>query len=164
MSGVSNAAKTSAVEVKLNDGITKRLLRDGEGELARKGQRVTVHYVGKLEDGTEFDSSRNRDEPFEFEIGNKEVIVGWDIAAESMKKGERAILTISHLYAYGEDGDGGTIPPKATLTFDIEVLDVVDPKPIQAVLIGLFQIAFLMICMRIIHVGGYSILRALGVF
>jgi FKBP-type peptidyl-prolyl cis-trans isomerase len=74
-----------------------------------------VHYTGTLTDGTKFDSSVDRGEPFEFTLGQGGVIKGWDIAVATMKKGEKVQLTLRHDYAYGENGNPPTIPPAATL-------------------------------------------------
>lgn len=96
----------------------------GEGAEAASGQLVTVHYVGTLEDGTEFDSSRERGEPFEFPLGGGQVIQGWDEGVVGMKVGGLRRLTIPPELGYGEAGAGGVIPPGATLIFDIELLTV----------------------------------------
>jgi FKBP-type peptidyl-prolyl cis-trans isomerase len=74
-----------------------------------------VHYTGTLLDGTKFDSSVDRDEPFSFSLGHGSVIKGWDIGVATMKKGEKALFTLRHDYAYGEKGSPPTIPPSATL-------------------------------------------------
>ena len=81
-----------------------------------------MHYTGKLMDGTVFDSSVTRGTPFEFTLGAREVILGWDKGVATMRKGEKAILECAPEYAYGDMGAGGVIPPKATLRFEVELL------------------------------------------
>uniref|UniRef100_A0A087XF46 peptidylprolyl isomerase n=1 Tax=Poecilia formosa TaxID=48698 RepID=A0A087XF46_POEFO len=88
----------------------------------KKGQRVVVHYVGTLDDGKVFDSSRSRGKPFKFKIGHQEVIRGWEEGVAQMSVGQRAKLICSPDFAYGSKGHPGVIPPNATLTFDVELL------------------------------------------
>ena len=94
----------------------------GEGMVASKGQTVSVHYTGWLENGTKFDSSKDRDEPFEFKLGAGQVIRGWDEGVAGMKVGGVRRLTIPPQLGYGDRGAGGVIPPKATLIFEVELL------------------------------------------
>ena len=93
-----------------------------------RGSTVRVHYTGTLDDGKQFDSSRDRPGFFEFAIGKSQVIRGWDLGIASMHKGERALLTCRADYAYGSSGMGGTIPPNATLHFDVELFGWNPPR------------------------------------
>ncbi|KAJ7557778.1 hypothetical protein O6H91_04G009500 [Diphasiastrum complanatum] len=104
-------------------GLKKLLVKAGEGwETPDSGAEVKVHYTGTLLDGTKFDSSRDRGEPFTFKLGQGQVIKGWDEGIATMKKGENAVFTISPELAYGDAGASPTIPPKATLKFDVELI------------------------------------------
>ena len=104
--------------------LTKEIITRGNGTTAPpKGADVQVHYIGKLQDGTEFDASRKRGRPFSFAVGAGRVIKGWDVGVASMVKGEKAVFTISPEYGYGRAGAGGVIPPNATLVFEVELLD-----------------------------------------
>ena len=96
----------------------------GEGAEAQSGHSVSVHYTGWLEDGTKFDSSVDRDQPFGFQLGARMVIPGWDMGVEGMKVGGKRKLTIPGQLAYGDRGFPGLIPPNATLVFEVELLDV----------------------------------------
>ena len=96
----------------------------GDGDEAQSGHQVSVHYVGTLTDGTEFDSSRKRDQPFQFALGQGVVIPGWDEGVAGMRVGGRRRLIIPPHLAYGERGAGHLVPPNATLDFDVELLSV----------------------------------------
>lgn len=96
----------------------------GEGTQAQAGQKVSVHYTGWLENGTKFDSSKDRNEPFEFPLGRGYVIPGWDQGVAGMKVGGSRKLTIPPHLGYGASGAGGVIPPNATLIFEVELLAV----------------------------------------
>lgn len=97
-------------------------LAEGSGATATVGQRVDVHYTGWLTDGTKFDSSVDRGQPFSFNLGQQEVIRGWDVGVAGMKIGGKRKLTIPPHMAYGTRGAGGVIPPNATLVFEVELL------------------------------------------
>ena len=96
----------------------------GEGAEAFAGQNVTVHYTGWLTDGTKFDSSKDRNDPFEFDLGGRSVISGWDEGVQGMRIGGTRKLTIPPQLGYGVRGAGGVIPPNATLVFEIDLLGI----------------------------------------
>ena len=96
----------------------------GDGPSPETGQAVTVHYTGWLEDGTKFDSSLDRGQPFTFAIGMGGVIAGWDEGVATMKVGGKRQLVIPSELGYGAQGAGGVIPPNATLIFEVELLSV----------------------------------------
>ena len=103
------------------------IITEGNGATASTGNRVSVHYKGMLTDGDVFDASGPRGKPFSFEIGAGQVIPGWEQGVSGMKVGEVRKLTIPPKLGYGSRGGGDTIPPNATLIFEIELLDVSDP-------------------------------------
>jgi FKBP-type peptidyl-prolyl cis-trans isomerase len=96
----------------------------GEGASPKRGDTVAVHYTGWLTDGTKFDSSVDRDEPFAFVLGTGQVIRGWDQGVAGMRVGDKVRLTIPPELAYGERGYPGAIPPNATLIFEVELLSI----------------------------------------
>ena len=99
-------------------------LVEGTGEMPSTGQTVVVHYTGWLVDGTQFDSSVDRGQPFSFTLGQGEVIPGWDEGVANMKVGTKRQLVIPAELAYGEVGSGNSIPPNATLIFEVELLEI----------------------------------------
>ncbi|GMI70034.1 hypothetical protein like AT5G48570 [Hibiscus trionum] len=113
------------------NGLKKKLVKEGQGwATPSNGNEVEVHYTGTLLDGTKFDSSRDSGTPFRFKLGLGQVIKGWDEGIKTMKKGENAIFTIPPELAYGESGSPPTIPPNATLLFDVELLSWTSIKDI----------------------------------
>ncbi|MEZ4372149.1 MAG: FKBP-type peptidyl-prolyl cis-trans isomerase [Polyangiaceae bacterium] len=108
-------------------GITelkKEDIKEGTGPEVKDGDTVSVHYTGTLLDGTKFDSSKDRNEPFEFTVGKSSVIKGWHEGLVGMKKGGTRKLTIPASKGYGKAGSPPTIPPNATLVFEIELLEI----------------------------------------
>ncbi|MES9964583.1 MAG: FKBP-type peptidyl-prolyl cis-trans isomerase [Candidatus Sedimenticola sp. 20ELBAFRAG] len=107
-----------------DSGLKYEDLVEGDGEQAVAGNSVTVHYTGWLTDGTKFDSSLDRNDPFRFPLGGGRVIRGWDEGVQGMKVGGKRRLTIPPQLGYGAAGAGGVIPPNATLVFEVELLEV----------------------------------------
>lgn len=106
-------------------GVEIETVQAGDGKtFPRKGQRVSMHYTGTLPNGTKFDSSRDRGKPFAFTLGVGEVIRGWDEAVPQLSLGQRAKLTISPDFGYGERGFPGAIPPNSILIFDVELVAI----------------------------------------
>lgn len=106
-------------------GVEKEDVVVGSGPEVKNGDRVSVHYTGVLLDGTQFDSSLDRGVPFEFLVGARQVIEGWEIGVVGMKKGGKRKLKIPPHLAYGRTGSPPKIGPDATLLFDIELLEIV---------------------------------------
>jgi FKBP-type peptidyl-prolyl cis-trans isomerase len=96
----------------------------GNGDAATAGKQVSVHYTGTLEDGKKFDSSRDRGQPFEFHLGQGQVIKGWDEGVAGMRVGDKRRLIIPSNLGYGSRGAGGVIPPNATLIFEVELVGI----------------------------------------
>lgn len=120
---MSERKKTeTTINITSDGGIQKTILKEGEGEIIPTGSKAKVHYRGTLEDGTVFDTSRTRGQPFKFTVGAREVILGWDKGVATMKKGEICKLKCAPDYAYG-NRNMGPIPANSTLDFEVELLD-----------------------------------------
>lgn len=116
--------ETTTTMVTTPSGLKYTEIAEGTGATPQKGQTVVVHYTGTLEDGTKFDSSRDRNQPFSFKLGVGQVIKGWDEGLSTMQVGGRRELVIPPELGYGARGAGGVIPPNATLIFDVELLRI----------------------------------------
>ncbi|HEY89320.1 MAG TPA: FKBP-type peptidyl-prolyl cis-trans isomerase [Thermoflexia bacterium] len=121
---VSSAGGSKEKVITTDSGLQYVELKVGAGESPVMGDTVVVHYIGWLADGTKFDSSVDRGEPFDFQIGMGRVISGWDEGVATMKVGGNRKLIIPPELAYGADGIGEVIPPNATLVFEVELLDI----------------------------------------
>lgn len=119
--------KAASKTITTADGLQYQILKRGHGRFAIAGDTVSVHYTGWLTDGTKFDSSVDRGQPFQFTLGAGQVIKGWDEGVAGMKVGEKRKLTIPSDLGYGPNGAGGVIPPNATLIFDVELLSISQP-------------------------------------
>lgn len=106
------------------NGVKVEVISEGSGNEVKPGDTVSIHYTGFLTDGTKFDSSVDRNMPFETKIGVGQVIKGWDMGVVGMKKGEKRKLTIPSDFAYGPYGAGDVIPPNADLIFEVELLEI----------------------------------------
>jgi FKBP-type peptidyl-prolyl cis-trans isomerase len=111
-------------EVTTASGLRYTDVEVGTGAEARSGQTAVVHYTGWLTDGTKFDSSKDRGQPFAFPLGGGRVIKGWDEGVQGMKIGGKRILNIPASLGYGASGAGGVIPPNAQLKFEVDLLEL----------------------------------------
>lgn len=107
-----------------DSGLKYEDLAAGDGPVAGSGQRVKVHYTGWLTNGIKFDSSKDRNDPFVFKLGARQVIGGWDEGVQGMQVGGTRKLTIPPELGYGARGAGGVIPPNATLVFEVELMEI----------------------------------------
>lgn len=110
--------------MKTNSGLQYNERKEGKGKAAARGKTVSVHYIGRLENGKEFDNSYKRGQPIQFTLGVGQVIAGWDEGIALMKEGGEATLIIPPNLGYGSSGAGNVIPPNATLIFDVELVQV----------------------------------------
>lgn len=124
MSNPSSADSGNEAAVTTPSGLKYIDLVEGTGATPKEGQTVIVHYTGTLEDGSKFDSSRDRNQPFSFPLGMGKVIKGWDEGLSTMRVGGRRQLIIPPELGYGARGAGGVIPPHSTLIFDVELLRI----------------------------------------
>ena len=124
---IASSLSIGNLSIAAEDGLKITINKEGIGERAEVGMSISVHYTGKLEDGTVFDSSIPRGQPFTFTLGAGQVIKGWDLGVEGMNVGEKRNLVIPPNLGYGVRGAGATIPPNATLIFDVELLEVSMP-------------------------------------
>ncbi|MCO6495267.1 MAG: peptidylprolyl isomerase [Bacteroidetes bacterium] len=115
---ITKGAKTTA------SGLKYKIITQGKGETAKPGQTVTCHYTLTLPDGRKLDSSRDRNEPFVFQVGIGQVIKGWDEGMMLLNPGTHAILVVPSELGYGAQGAGGVVPPNATLIFDVEIISI----------------------------------------
>jgi FKBP-type peptidyl-prolyl cis-trans isomerase FkpA len=113
-----------AEPITTTSGLRYEDIEPGTGDTAQSGQKAKVHYTGWLTNGEKFDSSKDRNEPFEFKLGAGQVIKGWDEGVAGMKVGGKRRLTIPPALGYGSRGAGGVIPPNAELIFEVELLGV----------------------------------------
>jgi FKBP-type peptidyl-prolyl cis-trans isomerase len=121
-----NESLTERVRADITEpmNLNVEFLQFGSGAAAQPGQTAVVHYTGWLTDGSKFDSSRDRNEPFEFGLGEGQVIAGWDLVVQRLRVGDRVKATLPPELAYGEQAVGGVIPARSVLVFDIELIQL----------------------------------------
>ncbi len=120
----TTATSSGGATITTASGLQYVVLKEGDGPVATAGKMVSVHYTGWLTNGTKFDSSVDRGQPFQFGLGQGQVIKGWDEGVAGMKVGEKRKLIIPSNLGYGERGAGNVIPPNSTLVFDVELLGI----------------------------------------
>jgi FKBP-type peptidyl-prolyl cis-trans isomerase len=123
-SSEKNKEQASLMKTQNMDEVKIEVLKEGTGEVSKKGDTLAVDYVGTLTDGTKFDSSIDRGTPFSFTLGQNRVIQGWEQGMLGMKVGEKRRLTIPASLGYGSSGAGGVIPPNAPLIFEVDLLKI----------------------------------------
>ena len=124
---ITQSPTKNMITQKPTETVTDLVIQDqslGSGREVKSGDTISIHYTGTLENGKVFDSSRTRGQPFETKIGVGQLIKGWDMGIPGMKVGGKRKLTIPYDLAYGENGIPGTIPGKATLIFDVELMGI----------------------------------------
>ena len=124
MSGAPQEQSSATQEQTTASGLRYIDFGGGDGDAAKAGDHVSVHYTGTLEDGRKFDSSRDHNQPFTFHLGQGQVIKGWDEGVAGMQVGDKRRLIIPSDLGYGSRGAGGVIPPNATLIFEVELLGI----------------------------------------
>lgn len=102
-------------------GLLKKIIKEGDGLIIPRDVTAVIHYTGRLQDGTVFDSSVERHNPFQFKIGRREVILGWELGVATMRKGEKCLLTCNSTYGYGKT-EVGSIPGDSTIEYEMELL------------------------------------------
>ena len=120
----NNSNETANNTNTMDNGLKIETIKEGTGEGAKSGDKISVHYIGTLSNGTKFDSSRDRKTPFGFQLGAGAVIQGWDQGLIGMKVGEIRKLTIPPNLGYGQNGVPGAIPANAVLIFEVELLKI----------------------------------------
>jgi peptidylprolyl isomerase len=123
--------RSSAAAITTPSGLTYLITKKGTGRQPKTGETVVVHYTGMLTNGVTFDTSRERNVPFEFKLGEGRVIKGYDEGFSKLRAGDYAILIIPANLAYGSKGAGGVIPPDSTLIFVVELVDIKSQSPVQ---------------------------------
>ena len=124
MSEISGPPPVSGDTITTESGLQYIVIAEGDGATPQAGQTVIVHYTGWFTDGNKFDSSVDRGAPFDFQLGQRSVIAGWDEGVALMQVGDKHRFIVPSDLAYGERGHSAGIPPNTTLIFDVELLDI----------------------------------------